>query len=63
MLAYQTATYALLGREQETRTSMDLLGNFNGGFDWQGWLHRAYKNELYAEQVLQPIGELERDLK
>jgi len=62
MLAYQTATYALLGRDQEASTSMDLLSNFNGDFDWQGWFYRAYKNVQYAEQVLQPLGELERDL-
>jgi tetratricopeptide (TPR) repeat protein len=59
MLAYQTASYALLGRDQEARTSMDLLSNFNGGFDWKGWFHRAYKNEQYAEQVLQPLAQFE----
>jgi hypothetical protein len=63
MLACQTATYALPGREQEARTNFDLLSNFNGGFDWKYWLGRAYKNEQYATQVLQPLGELERDLK
>jgi hypothetical protein len=62
MLAYQTATYALLGRAQKARTSMDLLGNFNGDFDWKGCFHRSFKNEQYAEQVLQPLAELERSL-
>lgn len=63
MLAYQDATYAPLGRDQEARTGFDLLSNFNDGFDWKDWLRRAYKNEQYAEQVLQPPGEFERDLK
>lgn len=63
ILAYQTASYVLLDRDREAKTSFDLLGNFNGGFNWRGWLRRAYKNEQYAEQVLQPLGEFERDLK
>ena len=61
LLAYQAATYARLGRDQEARTSFDLLTNYNGSFDWKGWLYRAYKNEQYAEQVLQPLSEFERD--
>jgi adenylate cyclase len=61
MLAYLTATYALLGRDQEARISMDLLSNFNGGYDWKDWFHRAYKNEQYAEQVLKPLGEFGKD--
>jgi tetratricopeptide (TPR) repeat protein len=63
LLAYQAATYALLGHDQEARTSFDLLSNYNGDFDWKDWLRRAYKNEQYAEQVLQPISELGMDLK
>ena len=63
LLAYQAATYALLGRDQEARTSFDLLSNYNGSFDWKNWLRRAYKNEQYAEQVLQPLSEFEKDLK
>jgi TolB-like protein len=63
LLAYKAATYALLGREQEARVSFDLLTNYNGDFDWKDWLHRANKNEQYAEQVLQPLAEFERDLE
>ena len=63
ILAYQAASYVLLGRDQKARTSIDLLSNYNGGFDWKGWLRRAYKNEQYAEQVLQPLAEFEKDLK
>jgi adenylate cyclase len=63
LLAYQAATYVLLGRDQEARTSIDLLSSYNGDHDWMGWLHLAYKNGQYAEQVLQPLAEFERNLK
>ena len=63
MLAYKTATYALLDRGREARTSMDLLSNFNGDFDWKDWFNRSYKNGQYAEQVLLPIAELQRELE
>lgn len=59
MLAYRAATYALPGREQEARSMLDLLNNHDGEFDWKDWLYRVYKNEQYAEQVLQPLSELE----
>jgi len=59
MLAYRAATYALPGCEQEARSILDLLNNYDGEFDWKDWLYRVYKNEQYAEQVLQPLSELE----
>ena len=63
LLAYQAASYVLLGRDQEAKISIELLNNYNGGHDWKGWLRRVYKNEQYAEQVLQPLGEFEGNLK
>lgn len=60
LLAYEAAVYALLGRDQEARTNLDLLSKFEGDFDWKDWLRRAYKSDQYAEQVLQPLRELER---
>jgi len=62
MLAYRVATYALLGRDQEAQSILDLLNNHGGEFDWKEWLHRVYKNEQYAEQVLQPLRLLENKL-
>ena len=62
MLAYRAATYALQDREQEARSILTLLNKHDGAFDWKDWLYRVYKNEQYAEQVLQPLSELESNL-
>ena len=62
MLAYRAANYALQDREQEARSILALLNKHDGAFDWKDWLYRVYKNERYAEQVLQPLRELESNL-
>jgi len=61
LLAYQAATYATLGRTEEARTMLDLVNMYNGNFDWQGWLHRAFREEHEVERVLRPLRELDKE--
>jgi len=56
LFAYQTATYATLGRMVEAST----VNLHDGKFDWKDWLQRAFRGWREAERVLRPLRQLDK---
>ncbi|MEN8762919.1 MAG: hypothetical protein ABF290_10840 [Thiogranum sp.] len=59
LFAYQTATYATLGRMVEASTIPDPVNLHDGKFDWKDWLQRAFRGWREAERVLRPLRQLD----
>ena len=59
--AMRAATFYSLGRHNDAITTMELLAMHNGGFSLEGyeaWLHRAFKNDLDIQKIIQPLRKL-----